>query len=278
MLDDGKINAGIKSYVGSAVEGAITGVGFGAVGAKASVLLKGTSTFVSGVVGRATNNYINKKEIDVKDSLIGGITSSVATMTFGLGGKVPEKIAKSEKYLTYFFKGYNSTVAGDLVNQVLIKGNVDVTELGISGLFVGAVSNLGAKVSDVVEDYYKIKVKKGKSRNPYGKKGGKKHQAQIKKIARKLKRKHISHESEKRFDISNGEKSKRFADIVSLDGDKVLEAYQVGVINKNGTPVIREVRAIKDIMKSREYRKKPFDIIFIPYNVRKKEPIIYRKK
>lgn len=278
MLDDGKINAGIKSYVGSAVEGAITGVGFGAVGAKASVLLKGTSTFISGAVGRATNNYINKKEIDVKDSLIGGITSSVATMTFGLGGKVPEKIAKSEKYLTYFFKGYNSTVAGDLVNQVLIKGNVDVTELGISGLFGGAVSSLGEKVSDVVGDYYKIKVKKGKSRNPYGKKGGKKHQAQIKKIARKLKRKHISHESEKRFDISNGEKSKRFADIVSLDGDKVLEAYQVGVINKNGTPVIREVRAIKDIMKSNIYRENPFDIIFIPYNVRKKEPIIYRKK
>ena len=77
----------------------------------------------------------------------------------------------------------------------------------------------------------------------------------------------------------NGEKNKRFADIIAkYRYNMIKEIYQVGKINKNGTPVKREVRAINDIMNSKEYYRNPVDIFFIPYNVENKTPIVYRKK
>ena len=56
-----------------------------------------------------------------------------------------------------------------------------------------------------------------------------------------------------------------------IDGDIVV-IHQVGRVNKNGTPVIRESRAIDDIMNSPNYEGAV--IIFWPYNS-DSGPIIY---
>jgi hypothetical protein len=47
----------------------------------------------------------------------------------------------------------------------------------------------------------------------------------------------------------NGNKASRFADlaVVDIDGKTPLRLYQIGVLNANGTPVAREVRAINDL-------------------------------
>ncbi|WP_160676195.1 hypothetical protein [Clostridium sp. C8-1-8] len=49
--------------------------------------------------------------------------------------------------------------------------------------------------------------------------------------------------------------------------------YQVGKVNKNGMPVIRESRAIEDIIRSPKYNGAP--VYFLPYNVPGAEPIIF---
>ncbi len=108
--------------------------------------------------------------------------------------------------------------------------------------------------------------------NPDGKKGGDAHQTVIKGIKPSEEGGSIAYEV--RYNTPGGQKNYRYADVVELDADgKVVRIYQVGKVNKNGTPVIREVRAIEDIMKSIDYNGE--EIYFIPYND-DVEPIIYK--
>lgn len=55
--------------------------------------------------------------------------------------------------------------------------------------------------------------------------------------------------------------------------NEVVRIYQVGRVNRNGTPVVRESRAIEDIMNSPNYNGAP--IYFLPYNNPSMGPIIY---
>jgi len=85
--------------------------------------------------------------------------------------------------------------------------------------------------------------------NPNGKKGNKDHQNFIKELMRKLSLIFRKSKSEYEVKLQNGKK--RFVDVAGLDekGNPV-ELHQVGRTNKDGSPVIRERRAITDIEKA----------------------------
>ena len=97
--------------------------------------------------------------------------------------------------------------------------------------------------------------------NPYGKKGGPAHQAVINKLEREFQENGYTVTKEVFVPIpEGGNKSTRFID---LQGKKVGEStvnIQVGKMNKNGTPVSRERKAIDDLNKAGK------DVEFIPYN------------
>ena len=95
--------------------------------------------------------------------------------------------------------------------------------------------------------------------NPNGKKGSEKHQDTIASI--KPSKNGNTIQTEYPFSIENGFKSKRFADAVEIADDKVVAIFQVGKVNKNGLPVIRESRAIEDIFNSKEYNNVPLYFI-----------------
>ena len=105
-------------------------------------------------------------------------------------------------------------------------------------------------------------------RSPNGRKGGTAHQQEIQDIKDAINdRGNKFTVREKMYDTTGGHKNRRFADVTELDGDgQVVAIYQVGKVNKNGTPVARERRAIEDIMNSEEYINSPVPIYFVPYN------------
>jgi len=85
--------------------------------------------------------------------------------------------------------------------------------------------------------------------NPNGKKGNKDHQDCIENIFKKLLNKFTKVQKEFKIDLPNGKK--RFVDVAGLDKNgKPAELHQVGRKNKNGSAVIRERRAKKDIQKA----------------------------
>ncbi len=69
---------------------------------------------------------------------------------------------------------------------------------------------------------------------------------------------------EVKFDTPNGNKNYRYADAVEVSNGEITSIHQVGKMNQNGTPVIRESQAIADIMASPDYNGAP--IYFWPYN------------
>ena len=106
--------------------------------------------------------------------------------------------------------------------------------------------------------------------NPNGKKGCRAHQDTIASIQPSKEGGEMVYEM--RFDTSNGSKSHRYADAVEIVDGNIVGIHQVGKVNNNGTPVIRESRAIEDIMNSPDYNGAP--IYFWPYNSNS-GPIIY---
>lgn len=108
--------------------------------------------------------------------------------------------------------------------------------------------------------------------NPNGKKGGDAHQATVGNIEPMSNGGRI--EKEVKFDTPGGYKNYRFADAVEIDSEgEVIRIYQVGKMNKNGTPVKRERLAIEDIMNSDDYSG--VKIYFLPYNM-DVEPVVYQ--
>jgi len=85
--------------------------------------------------------------------------------------------------------------------------------------------------------------------NPNGKKGNKDHQNLINEIIEYLFEKYGKSKSEKLIYLPNGKK--RFVDAAGLDENgNPVELHQVGRTNKDGSPVIRERRAMEDIEKA----------------------------
>ena len=55
----------------------------------------------------------------------------------------------------------------------------------------------------------------------------------------------------------NGYKQRRYADAVEIIDGEVTRIHQVGRVNQNGTPIIRESKAIDDIVNSPDYNGAP---------------------
>ena len=98
--------------------------------------------------------------------------------------------------------------------------------------------------------------------NPYGKKGGPAHQSTIASI--QPSRSGGTMDYEKKYVTPDGNKKYRYADAVEMNNGQVTSIHQVGKVNKDGTPVVRERQAIQDIMSSPDYKGEP--IYFWPYN------------
>ncbi|HBE09595.1 MAG TPA: hypothetical protein DCY81_03530 [Lachnospiraceae bacterium] len=99
--------------------------------------------------------------------------------------------------------------------------------------------------------------------NPYGKKGGPSHRSVVESITPKSAGNLI--DTEVKIDTTGGYKTYRYADAIEYNKEgKVIAIYQVGKVNKNGTVIPRESRAIEDIMSSDDYRGVP--VYFLPYN------------
>jgi hypothetical protein len=98
--------------------------------------------------------------------------------------------------------------------------------------------------------------------NPYGKKGGPAHQEKVDEVARDIEARGLKAEKEFKVDTPEGSKSKRFVDVVGKDVEgNVKEMHQVGKQNKDGTPVARERKAIKEIKDASKHEP-----TFHPYN------------
>ena len=107
--------------------------------------------------------------------------------------------------------------------------------------------------------------------NPNGKKeGGQAHQDTIGLIQPSTTGGEMDYEV--KYDTPGGSKNYRYADAVEITDGVVTSIHQVGKVNQNGMPVVRESRAIADIMSSPNYNGAP--IYFWPYNSNS-GPIIY---
>lgn len=85
--------------------------------------------------------------------------------------------------------------------------------------------------------------------NPHGRKGSPEHRKKVDETAEEIEKRGLSFLKEFFLRLKDGKW--RYADIVAIDKDDNLkEIHQVGLTNKNGTPVAREKRAIDDIEQS----------------------------
>ena len=103
-----------------------------------------------------------------------------------------------------------------------------------------------------------------KCRNPYGRGGGPAHKEVVEGLKQQIRSRGNTFETEVAFKVENGFKSVRYADIVEKQGATVKAIYQVGKVSKNGMPVVRESRAIADIIASEASGSVPVN--FVPYN------------
>ena len=94
--------------------------------------------------------------------------------------------------------------------------------------------------------------------NPNGKKGGPAHQEKIHEIGTDLEDRGYSVTYEARINTAGGNKDTRYADIYATNGSDAF-AVQVGRMTRGGIPVIRERRALSDIISA------GFNAIFLPY-------------
>ncbi|HPS89445.1 MAG TPA: RHS repeat-associated core domain-containing protein [Methanosarcina vacuolata] len=97
--------------------------------------------------------------------------------------------------------------------------------------------------------------------NPDGSKGSPEHQAKVSEVESDMQSRGLETEREVKVDTPDGEKSYRKVDVVGTDPvTGATEQTNVGVQNKNGTPVARERRAQKDIKDATKN-----DVNFVPY-------------
>ncbi len=106
------------------------------------------------------------------------------------------------------------------------------------------------------------------SSNPYGRKGSPAHQEIINNIADMAIKANVAEDgysiiTEFQVKTPGGHKDVRYADLaIIIDNTNKGFLFQIGVLNKNGLPVSREVYAIMDIENA------GYTTIFVPYRMR----------
>jgi hypothetical protein len=98
--------------------------------------------------------------------------------------------------------------------------------------------------------------------NPNGRKGGQGHQDKTNEVAEDIEKRGFIPSFEHYVEVINGIKN-RFVDVAALEHFTLMpiEFHQIGRQNKDGTPVMRERRAITDIEKALG-----IVVVFHPYN------------
>ncbi len=87
--------------------------------------------------------------------------------------------------------------------------------------------------------------------NPFGKKGGLKHQSKVREVVEDMLEENLNTVEEFLVPTPEGSKSKRFVDVAGLDDNQdLIKLAQVGKTNAKGKPVKREREAIEDIEKA----------------------------
>ncbi len=199
---------------------------------------------------------------------IGGISNAASIGKNILNGKLFS--ADTAKNLVSF--GINAFTAATSGKNLLSSSKELKKVVGDS---VGSKWGKKAKKEPLLEYNLQFFADKSGSKttvpNPNGKKGGVAHQNTIKLIENTNVNGKIQYE--RKYDTPNGYKQKRYADAVEIVNGEVTKIHQVGKVNKNGTPIIRESKAIEDIMSSIDYNGAP--VYFWPYNNSHTEPIIF---
>ena len=105
--------------------------------------------------------------------------------------------------------------------------------------------------------------------NQNGRRGGAAHRSETARIESEITGRNNKFDTEVgyKYTDSDGDKRYRFADLVEIVKGDIVKIYQIGKSNKDGTPVIRERRAIRDILSSLKDAEL-IDVIveFISYN------------
>ncbi|MDD3303773.1 MAG: hypothetical protein PHP54_02535 [Clostridia bacterium] len=109
--------------------------------------------------------------------------------------------------------------------------------------------------------------------NPGGRLGGTLHRNMVDEVINDIRKRGLGYDTEYGVDTTKVEratKNHRYLDAVALDKDgNVVEMYQVGRENKNGTPVSRERKAIYDIENAVRFNDKirnQTKVKFVKYN------------
>jgi len=105
--------------------------------------------------------------------------------------------------------------------------------------------------------------------NPYGKKGGPGHQAEVASVVRDVESRGLEAQQEFRVETPKGAKKRRFVDVAGVNRmtGEVEELHQVGKQTKGGQPVARERQALEDIQEATGQNPE-----FHPYN-RETDPV-----
>jgi len=214
--------------------------------------------------GESGGNLLTNSVVTFTSLMFRLVTSPIRLLGYGLE-------AADEALIRQFGWGINEIV---FVSSMLSAGTTEAAYQGLKlfnsmmrleGSYRVMMFTKSISKSSAVAELNLGNIAMNSVRNPFGKTGGPLHQLKIQEIADNLKSRGLNFRYEVKYDIVNGIKTFRYADIVGLDKTgTIVEIYQVGRIAKSGFPVRRELEAIKDIFKSPVYNDAP--ITFVPYN------------
>jgi RHS repeat-associated protein len=188
----------------------------------------------------------------VLNSTLGGLASVAG------GGKFANGAVTGA--FGYLFNGAMGRAIGGTIGGLAVgAAGVELGPLDVVAIALGRWA--GGMIGSAIEDLL-ISESSGPP-NPYGKKGGPEHQAEVDKAEADMRRRGLDTEREYRVPTPGGEKSHRCCDLVGKDPatQKVEDAVQVGKQTKAGQPVAREGRALNDFERFMGLRPR-----FVPWN------------
>jgi hypothetical protein len=162
--------------------------------------------------------------------------------------------------------GRLAAMGGGALLKGASKGLSLATKAGKAGLT--KLKTLGGKVLGKLGKAGDELVEAGEKKvpNPWGKAGGPAHQAKVSEVIEEMESRGLTVKQEVPFAAGAGGPQKtRYADVVGFHPDGAMEVVQVGRQTVGGMPVIRERRALNDILESADLPGGSI-VSFLPYN------------
>ena len=172
ILDDGKVNLGLNTYIGAAVEGTLVSAVLGGLGKTASFSEKLFATFTSSLVGNTLNQYIrnfdlknniiDSLKIDTTEALLSATVSSVSLIGYTAGGQIKRNMPLINKIGKYGIKGFFSGITGRTVMEMYESfedknRGFEIQNVIASGIINGAISAVSGPLTDKFLDKYSKK-------------------------------------------------------------------------------------------------------------------------